>query len=248
MENLKRSMKTLIIDDEALVREQIKFVVGAVPELTIVGEAGTVAEAVNAIAHYSPDLLLLDIELTDGLGFDVLERSGYDGQVIFITAHSDYAIKAFRAGAVDYLLKPLQKEDFKLAYDRVQDLQSKMTKEQLFVAKEAIEKKDSEHLIVKTQEAIYVLKHEEILFCKSDSSYTQFNLIDGQSILVSKTLKEFELVLEKSYFFRCHKSYLVNLNEVHRVNKNDTIAFRNGKSVPLATRKREQFLQKLSSI
>jgi two-component system LytT family response regulator len=241
-------MKTVIVDDELLVREQIKYDLASVPGLSIIGEAKSVSEAIDLIDECKPELLLLDIELSDGLGFEVLEKSNFTGQIIFITAHSDYAIRGFRLGAIDYLLKPLQLSEFEEAYKKAVNSQLTITKEQLSTAGSVLKNNEPEHLIVKTQEGIYVLKHEEILYCKSDSSYTQFDLIDGSKILVSKTLKEFESALENSFFFRCHKSYLVNLREVHRVNKDDTISLRNGKLVQLASRKRDQFLKKLGEL
>lgn len=242
------AMKILIVDDENLVREQIKHVLKSVSDIVLVGEAGSVSEALLAIRLHKPDLLLLDVELADGTGFDVLEMSDFSGHVIFVTAFSNYAINAFRAGAIDYLLKPLQPEEFNEAYNRVLTFRFKSTRDQLEVAKEALEKKESERLIVKTQEAIHVLKYEEVVFCKSDSSYTVFHLIDGRAIMVAKTLKEFELILSKSFFFRSHRGYLVNMKEVQRVDKNDMIVLRNGDSVPLAFRKKDAFLRQLGRI
>ncbi|OYX22747.1 MAG: hypothetical protein B7Z16_03875 [Algoriphagus sp. 32-45-6] len=244
-------MKAVLIDDQTHVRENLKLLLGEfVPEVEVIAEADGVKSGLECVKKYKPDLVFLDIEMNDGTGFDLLslvkERTF---RVIFVTGHDGYAIRAFRVAAIDYLLKPVDPDDLMEAVEKAK-LQPPIQEIQV---SEAISSQSSEklkQLVLSDADNVYLVQVSEIIRCQSEDNYTRFFLSDGRKLLISKTMKEFAELLGKSGFFRSHQSHLINLAFFDHLDKRDggTIFLRDGASVPLATRKKDQLIQALKEI
>ncbi len=247
-----KKFKTVIIDDESRARETIKnMLLLYCNDLELVGEAVDVASGVKLIQSKQPDLVLLDIKMPDGSGFDLLERlDEFDFALIFITAFNDYAIKAFKFNALDYILKPIDPDELLSAIKRAKK-SIKNRKDDFSVVLKNLKalKKDQKRLVLKTIENIYVVPLHEIIQCQSSGNYTTFYFIDQKPILISSTLKTYEEILNEFGFVRVHQSYLVNIEHVKRYDKSDSmLIMSNDKSVPVATRKKEELLKVLDII
>jgi two-component system LytT family response regulator len=189
-----------------------------------------------------PDLVFLDINLTDGSGFDFLEQTeNLHFKTIFITAYEEHALRALKKGAVDYILKPVDVEELEEALKKVTQLSFSEQKQQLQVAKQVWNNDDSK-LILSLHDSFQVIDLNELMFCESDKGYTTFYCVNNKKYVVSKTLKEFEERLVKASFIRPHQSYIVNLEFIDKYDKSGIIYLKNGKKIPVSSRKKEQFL------
>lgn len=246
-------LKTLIIDDENKARDTIKDMLNIYcPEVTVIGEADSVLSGINAIKKLKPDLVFLDIKMPDGTGFDLLNRlDNKPFSLIFLTAFDEYAVKAFRFSAVDYLLKPLDPDELMTSIERV--VESKENENQhidaLLNNLKSI-KNDNKKIVLKTAESIFLVNVSDIIRCESTGNYTQFFILNQKPVLVSKTLKEYDDILTDYNFFRVHQSHLVNLNHIIRLDKADggTLVLTNDHTVPVSTRKKEALVKALSEI
>jgi two-component system LytT family response regulator len=242
-------IRTLIVDDEAHIRRSLSAMLSEeCPDVQVVGTAGGVDDGLLAIEKYHPDLVLLDIKMNDGSGLDLLNRaSPVNFKTIFVTAHEEFAIQAFRYSAADYLLKPVSAEDLKIAIEKVsRDIghdYSTLLKvlEENLNAKVPAERK----IVLKSHDSLWLIKLRDILYCEADTSYTRFFLQNGTQLLVTGNLMEFEVTLKSAGFFRSHKSYLVNIAEVLRFEKADGgfIVMSNGEKIPVASRKKDELMQ-----
>jgi two-component system, LytTR family, response regulator len=214
----------------------------------LAGTSNSVSNAFNLIKSISPDLVFLDIELTDGTGFDLLQKlMPYHFQVIFITAHNSFAVKAIRFSALDYLLKPVTESEFRDAVQKALELIEKKQNIQLQteILIESYKKKEvQKKLVLRTFETLHLVEIGDICFCKSDNSYTTFYMNDNESIVVSKSLKEYENLLTEFGFFRPHQSYLVNLEYIKKVDKTDGgfIVMKNKKEIPVSSRQMKNLI------
>lgn len=220
------------------------------PQVTVVGEASGVSSGRSAINELVPDLVLLDIQMEDGTGFDLLNSlKSIDFKIIFVTAYDQYAMQAFRFSAVDYLLKPVNPLLLVEAIERARQLMQKHHDLQVQALHEnlANARSQDKKIIVKTTENIFLLNLRDIISCESDNNYTNIYTSDGEKILVSKTLKEYDDLLTGFGFYRVHKSYLINLSHIKRFEKQDGgfIALTNDMKVPVASRKRDEMLELL---
>ncbi len=236
-------MKALIVEDKAYIRKGLLNLLPLVEaELVVVGECESVKEAVIVANACKPDLIFLDINLTDGTGFDFLEQTeNLSFKVIFITAYEEYALQALKIGAVDYLLKPVDIEELEMALKKVGELSVTKQKQQIKTAKAVWNNEDSK-LILSLHDSFQVIDLNELLFCESDKGYTTFYCSDNKKYMVSKTLKEFEERLSKANFTRPHQSYMVNLKFIDKYDKSGVIYLKNGKKIPVSSRKKEHFL------
>ncbi|WP_298221813.1 LytTR family DNA-binding domain-containing protein [Flavobacterium sp.] len=237
-------LRTIVIEDEDLIRKMIVNMVKNIDAVNFIGEAGSVHEGVILAEATQPDLILLDIQLRDGSGFTLLEKLMTKPKVIFITAYDEYAIKAIRLGALDYLLKPIDEEELEKAIRKV--FQQSQYAEP-FSETAAMLSENANKLLLRTQEGLHILRMETILYCHGEGSYTQFHLKDGSKIMVSKPLKEYDSLLPENQFARCHQSYIVNLNEVNRIDKSDLIIMTNRDEIPLSSRKKKWFIDSFFS-
>lgn len=242
-------LRTLIIDDEQHIRESLTYLLGNVcPQVKLVGEADGVATGIRAIREKLPELVLLDIKMNDGTGFDLLNHfDSIDFKVIFVTAYEKYAVEAFGFSAVDYILKPVNPEKLSEAVNRAQQIVQQSFNLQLNTLKENMAREDrhTRKIILRNQENIYLLNIGDIIHCESDGCYTQFDTLDEERIIVSTQLKEYDELLAESGFFRAHRSHLVNLNHIKRFEKQEGgyLIMTNNIKVPVSSAKRERLLE-----
>ncbi|MBT3209979.1 MAG: response regulator transcription factor [Bacteroidetes bacterium] len=235
----------LIIDDEAKSRITLRNFLGKYcKNIEIVGEADGVNSGIEQINKLNPEVIFLDIHMQDGSGFDLLERiTKKNFKIIFVTAYSQYAIKAFKFSAIDYLLKPYDPEELVSAVDKIKEndkyysIDKKL--ETLISNRNGFNK-----IALPTMSGIHLVKVKDIVRCQSTSNYTNIFLNSKETILVTKTLKEYEELLSKSKFFRVHQSHLINLAYVERYIKGEggTIIMEDGSEVEVARRRKDKFL------
>ncbi len=241
-------LRTLIIDDEQPVRESLLELLHAnCPNVKVVGQAGSVKSGVEAVFEHHPDLILLDIKMGDGTGFDLLEQiEPAECKVIFITAYNEYAIKAIKFSALDYLLKPVDSAELTEAVNRADNLVLKELKTQYETLVHNLNTDDraKKKIILKTLDNVYLVKVSDILYCESDGRYVSIYLQFGEKILVSNSLKFYQDILSELGFYRIHKSFLINLEHIIRFEKSEGgyIILTNNLKVPVASRKREELM------
>ncbi len=247
-------LRTVIIDDEYHIRDTlIKMLEMNCPNVRVVGQASGVVSGIAAVKEFQPELVLLDIQMKDGTGFDLLQGlPNIDFKVIFVTAYDHYAVQAFRFSAVDYLLKPINPEQLMEAVTRAGNQLREDFKKQMKVLEENLKSVSNKNkkIILKTSESIHLLDVGNIICCDSDSSYTTIHTLEGEKILVSKTLKDYEEMLTEYGFYRVHKSYLINLVHIKRFDRQDGgyIILTNGITIPVASRKRDEMLSLLDNM
>jgi len=247
-------LRAIIIDDIDSIRKKNSALIAEYcPNVAIIAEADSVASGVEAIRKYVPELVFLDVEMADGSGFDLLQQLlPLTFKVIFITAYQEFAVKAFRFSAIDFLLKPIDPEELVAAVAKAEQTLGKDMLELQFSTLFAniARPKNLSKLVLRTAEKIYSVNVQDIIRCESEKNYTTFYLIGGQKLLVSTTLKEYEIMLLPMGFFRSHQSHLINMIYFDHYIKGDsnTIVMKDKSNVPLAIRKKEEFLQLLSEM
>lgn len=236
-------MKAVLVEDKAYIRKGLLHLLQSLDTgVEVVGECGSVKEAVVVANACKPELVFLDINLGDGSGFDFLDQTeNLDFKVIFITAYEEFALRALKIGAVDYLLKPVDAEELEVSIEKVKKLSSDDQKKRITTAKQVWNKSDST-LVLSLSDSFQVINLQELLFCESDKGYTTFYLENGKKYMVSKPIKEFEEQLEKVNFIRPHQSFMVNLKFIDKYDKSGTIYLKTGKEIPVSSRKKEAFL------
>lgn len=238
--------RTIIVDDEAKGRQSlIKMLQLLHAPVEIVAEAASVETAVALIDSHKPQLVFLDIQLQKGTGFDVLEQLKFkDFQLIFVTAYDQYALKAFRYAAMDYLTKPIDPDQLEEALQRLPTTEAPNFNSEKIHALQA-NKNELHRLALNDAQGIQLVKVADIIYCSAQNNYTEFHLKDGQKHLVSKTLKEYEELLSDAGFFRVHQSYLINLEEVSQFLKQDGgyVQMSNGSLIGVSRRKKEELLR-----
>ena len=247
-------MRTLIIDDEPDAINALKIIIEEfLPKLKIVGTYSDSIKARDAIPEKNPELVFLDINMPGLNGFELLEALPHRNfKTIFITAYDEYAIKAFKYSAIDYILKPIDIDELELAVDRAIDApiaqgeQNETKYKKLFAS---INNSPSEKLVISTYEGIYYVDPQEVVYIQADSAYSKIIFKDAEPLLVAKGLKEFEELLPSTSFFRNHHSFLININFVRKYTRVDggSIEMSNGDQIPLARRKKNEFYDLMKS-
>lgn len=232
-----------IVDDEEQGRAALVTVLEKhCPFLKVVGEAKSTQEAIEGINNLKPDIAILDINLGDGTGFDVLKNCKILPKTIFVTAYSDFALKAIKVSAVDYVLKPFEAIEIVEALTKA-TTQLKGEKFSRLPEQTAISNglDKLERIVLPSSHGYDVLNLNDINFLASDNNYTIFYLINNSKKVVSKTLKHFEELLSSNGFFRCHQKYLVNLNHIVKYHKLEegALLMKNNLSVEVSRRKKE---------
>lgn len=245
--------KVLIIDDEKRTRDLIsKMIQSFGYSLETIAEGESVETGIAAIEKYKPDLVLLDIQMPDGTGFDVIRGvNNKDFEVIFVTAHEEYAIKAIKFSALDYILKPVDPDELHSAIRKaLQSVEKKPSQTQYDTLYHNAVNQQKRRLVLKTQESVFVVELDHIIRCESDRNYTTFHLDNGNKIMVSKTLKEYEMLLSGYNFLRVAQSHIVNLDFVDRYDKVDggAVVMKDGSQVPLSPSKRDIFFRILENL
>lgn len=243
-------IRTIIIDDEYNAREFLeKLLTRYFPEkFLILDKCESVDEAIVSIEKFNPELVFLDIQMPNKNGFQLFkELNKVQFEVIFTTAHSEFAIDAIKCSALDYLLKPINYIDLLETIRKYDDKQNKASQEvKLRLLLENIDTGGSEfnRIAFPTENGFELLKTNSILYCEADSNYCKIVCLDGRNIVLSKTLKYIEELLPSSLFQRIHKSYLVNLNYVNRFSKGNELLLEltNGETLPVSVRQKENFI------
>lgn len=246
-------MKVVIIDDEKRTRDLIaKMIDSFEMDITCFPIGENVQSGIKAIEEVQPDLVLLDIQMPDGTGFELLNSiDERNFEVIFVTAFEEYALKAIKFSALDYVLKPIDSDELRTAIEKaIQTIDKRVDSSQLETLNYNIQNVNRKKLVLKTHESVYVVDLENIVRCEADRNYTSFYLNDGKKILVSKTLKEYETMLSGNHFFRVQQSHLVNLNYVNRFDKKNggSVVMKDGSEVPLSPAKKDMFFKVLENI
>jgi two-component system, LytTR family, response regulator len=234
-------LRVIIVEDQTLLRQDLEDLLAQQPGFTLVGACGTVYEALVLIQTTKPDLLLLDIGLPDGTGFDLLEqKSPAQCKVIFLTAHHEYAIRAFRWGAIDYLLKPLDLDEFKDALQRVTNAQP-LLQEQIDITLQSFRKnKPQDQLALRSQQFVDIVELKNICYLQGDNGYTTVFLNSGKKVVTTKYIKDYEELLPTTSFLRTHQSYLVNRLYIGRYHPKDSLLIlKDGTQIPVSERKKE---------
>mgnify|MGYP000910210948 CR=1 FL=1 len=247
-------MEAVIIDDDSTARDTLKTLISIyAPTITIIGEANGVKTGIELIKNSSPELVLLDVEMQDGTGFDLLSIIGNPTfKVIFVTGHDAFAIKAFKYSAIDYVLKPLDPDDLVKALEKAANNTS-VPEEQLKIttlAHNATAKSENQKIVLRDATSIYLVAINEIIRCEAEANYTTFYIKDGRKLIVSKTLKEYDTLLNAHHFFRIHQSHLINLNYFDRFDKANggVTIMKDGSILPVAVRKKEQLITSLNNL
>ena len=245
-------IKTVIVEDE---QKSLDMLAGIIlkncPELDIVGLAKNVAEGAVLIKSQKPDLVFLDINMPDGSGFDLLEQvAGSKFELIFATASDQHAIRAIKYSACDYLLKPIDIEELKIAVGKVVQKKNAIPNmENLQFLIQHLKRADEnfQKITLPTGNAYEIVNVRDIIRCEADGSYTNFYLSDKRKLMVSAGLKHYEELLPENEFIRVHHHHLVNMNHVVRFLKEDGgyAVMSDGTKIEISRRKKETFLEKL---
>ncbi|MFN5416739.1 MAG: LytR/AlgR family response regulator transcription factor [Flavobacteriia bacterium] len=246
-------MKAVIIDDEKRTRELIAKIIESFDlgiETFPIGE--NVTSGLKAIEDIHPDIVFLDIQMPDGTGFDLLKMIPQKTfEVIFITAHEEFAIKAIKFSALDYILKPIDPEELRKSVEKaIESIDHKREESQFDALQLNIQPSQKRRLVLKTQESVHVIDLDKIIRCEADRNYTSFYLVDHKKILVSKTLKDYETLLTGHNFLRIQQSHLINLDYVDRYDKANggSVIMKDGSEVPLSPAKRDIFFKILENL
>jgi len=245
-------IKAIIIDDEFHARTSLtKLITKYCSDINILGTGDNVVKAVELINKYDPDIVFLDIEMPQENGFSLFEKlPKVRFQTIFTTAYEDYAIKAFRVSALDYLTKPIDYRELVAAISRYRSSKLKEIDDSRMslLLSNLTNRPDTFNKIVLPDSNGYELVNiSDILYCRADGSYTEVYLLSGKVIIVSKLIKQLEELLPNTTFFRIHRSYLINLNLVKRFNKNDgnQVILESNVSLDVSERSKKEFISKL---
>jgi two-component system LytT family response regulator len=250
-------IKTVLVEDETKSREVLqKMIAKHCPELQVLGAASSVKEGVELIRKEKPELVFLDIELGDGTGFDILEQvQGQSFDAIFATAYDQYAIKAIKYSAIDYLLKPYDIDELKAAVAKITEKKKGSSDPNIDNIKfllDNFKKKDENYnkITLPTGSAYEIVTIKDIIRCEADGSYTKFALSDKRNFMVTQNLKHYEDILPSDKFLRVHHHHLINMDHVVRFLKEDSgyAIMSDGSKIEISRRKREQFLDILNKM
>jgi two-component system LytT family response regulator len=245
--------KALVIDDENRTRELIVKMINSFElDIEAVQGGNNVATGIQSIEENHPDIVFLDIQMPDGTGFELLKGLKWKNfELVFITAHEEFAIKAIKFSALDYILKPIDQSELKDAVMKaIKAVGDKKEESQFDTLQNNINPIMKRRLVLKTQESVHVVDLDNIIRCEADRNYTSFFLSEGKKILVSKTLKEYESLLSVYNFLRVQQSHLINLDYVDRYDKGNggSVVMKDGSEVPLSPAKRDVFFKILENL
>lgn len=247
-------LKAIIVDDEARSRKLLQTLIEEYcEEIEIIAVADDVPSAVQVIRQKRPDLVFLDIEMPGYTGFQLLDFfEEIDFEIIFATAYREYAIQAFEVSAIDYLLKPIQIDQLLRAVEKVKKQVHQAFQQQRIWALQENLKQDGlvSKIALPVSDGLFFVEVSDILYLSAERSYCNVHLIDGNRMLVSRNLKELERLLPHPFFFRSHRSYLINLNYIEQLVRKDGgyITMSNGDVVSLSRARRDLMLEKIKAI
>jgi two-component system LytT family response regulator len=245
-------MKAVIVDDEPAVRNTISTLLKEnFPDISVTDAVGSVTEGCEAVTKHPPDILFLDVELPDGLGFELLKKvAPVRFHTIFITGHQEYALDAIKVSALDYILKPVDEDELKTAILKAREIINHEEEQLKIMAltENMQERKVLRRIILKTAEALQLISVIDIIRAEADSNYTHFYLAGGKHIIVSRTLKEYEAMLGGTGLIRVHQSHLVNINFIDKFFRHDGgyLLLKDGTTIPVSPNLKQKVLQALS--
>jgi two-component system, LytTR family, response regulator len=245
-------IRCVLIDDESNSLEVMEWLLKKYcPQVHIEAMCQAATEGIEAINKYKPDLVFLDIEMPHMNGFDMLEQfDKLSFDVVFCTAYDQFAIKAFKYSALNYLLKPIDPEDLKETIRRVEEKKAIPAKEQIDLLLQHLRQTTTpavQRVALTTNDGMLFVSTADILYCEAESNYTTV-VLKSKKILVSKTLKEIDEALSGPDFYRIHHSFLINLNHVQKFVRGDGgyVMMNDGKSVSISRSKRQEFMDMFS--
>lgn len=250
---MKAELKALIIDDEAMACDMLEYLLlNNTPAITTIKKATSASEGLQLIHSFKPDIIFLDIQMPFMNGFELLSQIPQQYfSVIFTTAYNKYAIQAIRFSALDYLLKPVDAEELVQAVERYikQREEKKQLKDLYLNFIDNLNKKEEKQfrLALPSSSGLRLASTSEIVHCTGINNYTQFHFVDGKSVMVSKTIKDFEEMLADYGFIRTHKSHLVNKEFIKEVSDN-MIILNNGQKVEISRRRLRDVLESLKKL
>lgn len=228
-------INTLVVDDSKNSRTIIVEVLKKYcPNIAVIGEAENIDEAYNAINLLKPDLLFLDVEMPNGNAFDLLRRTKANFEVIFTTAYKEYAIDAIKNGALDYLLKPISIDDIIAVIEKAEKKFNQVAQNQA----------KSRTILLSDIDGLEMLNLNELVYCNSQKSYTDFYLVKGEKKTFTKAFKDIEENLPSTQFFRIHHSYIINRKFIKRFNVKDGgfVLTTTDQNIPVSKRKKSEFI------
>lgn len=249
----------LLIDDDKHLRKGMKSLMERyASDIVIIGEAESVKTGIVALEKYKPQVVFLDIHLSDGTGFDILEeiskiQGKINAHVVFITAHEQYALKAFKFSALDFLLKPVDPEELQKTITKIKEtLEKHHSFEHIDLLLENIRKKvdNFKRIALSTSDGIHLFEISDIIRCESQDNYTKFYIRNHKPLLISKTLKEYEELLGEHGFERIHQSHLINLAYLKSYIKNDGgyVIMADNTNIPISQRRKERLQDLIKSL
>jgi two-component system, LytTR family, response regulator len=246
-------LKAIIVDDELKSRESLKILIDDFCQgVEVLALCQNVSEASHAIAALKPDVVFLDIQLQRETGFDLLNGiRNYEFDVVFTTAYSEYAVKAFKYSAIDYLLKPVDIEELRAAIKKLSKKNVTGIEDKLNHLFENLKNNSPENykLALPTTDGLVFVKVNDIMYCEASSNYTEINMVDNKKHIVSRTLKEYEDLLAGQNFFRIHNSYLINLDRIKKYVRGEGgyVIMNNDVALDVSKRKKEGFLSRIGA-
>ncbi len=249
-------IKSILVDDEPRARESLKMILDKFfDDVSVVGEASGVEEAYKVINEKKPNTVFLDIKMPDGSGFDLLKKfDKIDFKVVFVTAYEEHALEAIKFSALDYILKPINTNELRAAIDKLNesfgeedDIDIKL---KAFFANLETSGQTKKKIVLKTAESIFLVPIQNIVRCEADCNYTWVHFDNQPKLLISKSLKYFEEMLNGFGFIRVHQSHLININHVVKVDKIDggMLVFDGNVKIPISVRKRKELFDMLKNL
>jgi two-component system LytT family response regulator len=245
-------LRTIIVDDEQMARNVLRGILeeNFAEKIEIIAECKDVPEAVKTINKLKPDLVFLDIKMPTYNGFDLLEffeEGQLNFKIVFVTAYSEYSLQAFEISAVDYLLKPVRVEAVARALQKMENLPTLPNEDKHYrTLLENLQYPQERKITLPTADNVYIVRFSDIVYIEADGSYCNFYTETQGVILVSKRLAQFEHLEQTGVFFRTHRSYIVNVDKIQRIDKrNLTLLMSNGKEIGLSQDRKNDLLAKL---
>jgi two-component system LytT family response regulator len=245
MTTLSTTLHAVLVEDSPQVSATIRSYLTHHPGFQLLDSCSSINEAIPIIEMHKPDVLLLDINLKDGTAFDLLNQVGVGKyKIIFITGHTHHAIRAIKFGALDYIVKPVDKDELLKAIEKAKS-SIPVQSEQITIANQTF-RQESNKIIIAEQDGLQIVLMKEIMYCHSDAGYTTFYLNDGRKVVACSYLKEYEALFGEE-FFRPHQSYLVNSNYIVKYYKRGFLKLKNDVDIPVSVRKKEEVLMYLKN-
>ncbi len=245
-------MKCIIVDDDLNCIKALQGIIDDyIPNITVLGSAQNIKDAVKLIHSNEVDVVFLDIEIQHELGFDLFKFIPQPKfEVVFTTAHEKYALKAIKSSCFDFLLKPIDIEELIQTVQRLESetISKNTTHQRAEVLLENLNKK-VEKIAIPNKDGLSILTTSEVLYLEGDAKYTTLYMVSGERFVSSKNIGEFEDLLDPEQFFRCHRSWMINLKHVVRFLKFDyQVELSNKKLIDVSTRKKDEFLKLFSKV